>query len=85
MDIKNYSVSKDTAALISCLEELSTVHEHIYEALSLHYDENQIGYEDKVGGQIFSKLFEVRKEVFEIIREVIEENLSSITSGDKEI
>ena len=32
-----YRVSKETAALLSCIEELSTLYGHIYDALSLTY------------------------------------------------
>lgn len=82
MEVKNYSVSKDTAALISCLEELSTVHSHIYEALAMHYDERAV--ESELGEAVFSKLCEVRNEVYKLIQAEMEENLCT-TSTEKEI
>lgn len=78
MQINKYSVSKDTAALLTCLEELSEVHNHVYSAIALHYSEEQA---EDIGQRITLSLMEARESIYEIIKGIIEENLCS--SEDK--
>lgn len=85
MKINSYSITQDTAAVLTCIEEASTLWGHIYEAIAMHYDEAQIGTgEAKIGNNIFEALQTIQNELFEIMQGEIIENLCT-TSEKKEI
>lgn len=89
MKINSYSITQDTAAVLTCIEEASTLWGHIYEAIAMHYDEAQIGTgeaedKEKIGNNIFEALQTIQNELFEIMQGEIVENLCT-TSEKKEI
>ena len=89
MKINNYSITQDTAAVLTCIEEATTLWGHVYDAIAMHYDEAQIGTggadgKGKIGNNIFDALQTIQNELFEIMQGEIIENLCT-TSKEKEI
>ena len=79
-----YRVSKETAALLSCIEELSTLYGHIYDALSLTYDGVLQIDRGVVGKALFDALQVVDSELYSFLSQSIRENLSP-SSGVRQI
>ena len=84
LQIQKYSVTKETAALLSCIEELNTLYGHIYEALSLIYDPVMQVDGGVVGKELFEALRVVDSELYSFLSQSIRESLC-ITSGVREI
>ena len=84
LQIQKYSVTKETAALLSCIEELNTLYGHIYEALSLIYDPVMQLDGGVVGKELFEDLRVVDSELYSFVAQSIRESLCS-TSGVMEI
>lgn len=91
MEIKEYKLTKDTSAIVTCIEEVTNLQGNIYEAIALHYDEAQIacgaGVEadkEKIGYKLFEALEVVRDKLFELMKNEVVENLCT-TSKEKEI
>lgn len=87
MEIKEYKLSKETSALMTCIEELTELQGHVFEALEMFYDEAQIGgegVEGKIGSKLFDALGVARDELFAIMDGEIVQNLCT-TSKEKEI
>lgn len=84
LQIQKYSVTKETAALLSCIEELNTLYGHIYEALSLIYDPVMQVDGGVVGKELFEALRVVDSELYSFVAQSIRESLCS-TSGVREI
>ena len=84
LQIQKYSVTKETAALLSCIEELNTLYGHIYEALSLIYDPVMQVDGGVVGKELFEALQKADSELCSFVAQSIRESLCS-TSGVREI
>lgn len=78
----NYSVSKGTAALLSCIEEKRDFYGHIREALSLNYGEEAID-EERVGKELFEALNKVEEELFSLLKDNIYENVNTLSNIGK--
>ena len=84
LQIQKYSVTKETAALLSCIEELNTLYGHIYEALSLIYDPVMQVDGGVVSKELFEALRVVDSELYSFVAQSIRESLCS-TSGVRKI
>lgn len=85
MKVNEYTLSRDTAAVISCIEEINEVKKHVEEALLLHYEENGVWGEEGMGTPVFHALIQAKEELHKIVSYLIEENLCTTAQGTKEI
>ena len=85
MKVNEYTLSRDTAAVISCIEKINEVKKHVEEALLLHYEESGVWGEDGMGTPVFHALIQAKEELHKIVSYLIEENLCTTAQGTKEI
>jgi len=85
MKVNEYTLSRDTAAVISCIEEINVVKKHVEEALLLHYEESGVWGENGMGTPVFHALTQAKEELHKIVSYLIEENLCDTDKGNNEI
>jgi len=85
MKVNEYTLSRDTAAVISCIEEINEVKKHVEEALLLHYEESGVWGEEGMGTPVFHALTQAKEELHKIVSYLIEENLCDTDKGNNEI
>ena len=85
MKVNEYTLSRDTAAVISCIEEINEVKKHVEEALLLHYEESGVWGENGMGTPVFHALTQAKEELHKIVSYLIEENLCDTDKGNNEI
>lgn len=90
MEVRTYNLTKETSALITCIEQCTELHSNILEALEMYYDERQIAFtgveedKEKIGYDLFNAIQKVQDELFKLAKEEVIQNLCT-TSKDKEI
>lgn len=82
LQINNYAVSKETAALLTCLEEIRDIYGDIKEALSINYSLEDVE-RGKVGKEIFDALDTISDKLLEMVGSGIFESINILSNIGK--